>query len=255
MLKKIVISFTATMMLLLSGFTSLPIQSENAVSDDLQVNVIEEIQDDSQYVKLSLEIDRENVEIISVKLPDETYQTESEYSYIAPCNGVYKFNIRYEKDNEIKNQEVIHYLFSSSVMTDGNEPSGANGFIPIAESNIKSPISLFESSPATGKIYIKYFAENVTVDGKTYGPNSPEQHYIAYMVDGDGRSVLCMNPTKDNAPNFSDYNTTTYTSPDQIIRLYGVGDFAVGNMPLMWYYAQIASRTDKTAPTDRKSVV
>lgn len=248
MFKKIVISFTAAMMILLSGFTSLPIQSEPAISDEISVNVIEEIQEDKQHVKLDLEINREDIEIISVKLPDETYQTESEYSYIAPCNGVYKFIVRYEKDDDIKDKEVLYYLFSSSAMTDGNEPSGANGFIPIAESNVKNAISLFESTPATGKIYIKYFAENVTVDGKTYGPNSPEQHYIAYMVDADGRSVLCMNPTKDNAPNFSDYNTRVYTSPDQKIDIDGT-DHLVGNMPLMWYYAQIASRTDKTAPS------
>ena len=94
-----------------------------------------------------------------------------------------------------------------------------------------------DEGAATGAVYKKLYPYNVTVDGQKMGPGN--WHYVAYMQDSDGRTLLCVEPAKDAGTDLSQYNDVTeITTGDIDIRGNGI-QVKQRDLALIWYYSQV----------------
>lgn len=221
----------------------------------IHVEVKQVIQSDGTHVNMEVTTSTadETVKVISIRSPDESVIEGSNGSYMAPCNGSYEFLITYEENGMEKTQTYVEYVFDSNSMSDGNKPSKANGFLLYADPPQVMVMAGDQDAmtPATGKIYIKFYGMSITVDGQVYGPASPSQHYIAYMQDSEGRSVLCMDPTKSNASTFeASGDITIVDDPSETIENKKGMPISVGDMPLWWFYgaSNYGGISDPSAP-------
>lgn len=162
------------------------------VEGELNVDAIQIIQKDKQRVALKVvaKTEDETIRINGIRGPDGIIVDGNKTTYIAPCNGTYEFEVFYEKDGEELSQLYYEYVFDSNRMTDGNRPSKANGFY-FEEPSINL---MADEGAATGAVYKKLYPFKVNVDGKDMGPGN--WHYVAYMQDSEGRTLLCMEDRK-----------------------------------------------------------
>ena len=218
-------------------------EAENASSNQLmiiegeiEIKADQQIQEDKQNVDLTVTASTDNLQIHiqSIRAPDGTVTEGNEINYAAPCNGTYEFEVFYEKGGEEKSQLYYEYVFSSGRMTDGNKPSKANGFTFTApEINLMA-----DEGAATGTVYKKLYPFNVIVDGQAMGTGN--WHYVAYMQDSEGRTLLCMDPNKDAADNLSGYGDVKEISTgEETIQGNGTTRITQNELSLIWYYSQV----------------
>ena len=156
------------------------------IEGELDIETAQIVQEDKQHVTLKVlaKTEDKTIRINGIRGPDGIFTEGNEADYIAPCNGTYEFEVFYEKNGKELSQLYYEYVFDSELMTDGNKPSKANGFY-FGEPRINL---MADEGAATGTVYKKLYPYNVTVDGQKMGPGN--WHYVAYMQDGEGRTLL-----------------------------------------------------------------
>ena len=185
---------------------------------------------------IHFEIEDENLEKISIRNPTNEQVQGMISSYLAPCNGVYSFEVDYLKDGIAYHEVYYVNVMESDRMDDENPPSKRNGFIAL-----DSGLMQYSDEAASGNIYIKLYPYNAHVDGEDYGPGN--YHYIAYMQDENANAVLCLNPHLTAASRFEDYDDV------QVID-YASNEWVQGKnssiehrkLALIWYYGSVAGR-------------
>lgn len=206
------------------------------IEGEIEISSDQSIQSDKQHVELIITAysDVDNVHIHGIRAPDGSSTEGNEIKYLAPCNGTYEFEVFYEKDGEEMSQLYYEYVFDSERMTDGNKPSKANGFY-YEEPKINL---MADEGAATGAVYKKLYPYNVTVDGQKMGPGN--WHYVAYMQDSEGRTLLCVEPEKDAGTDLSQYDdVTSITSGNQIVYGKNRKEVFQKDLALIWYYSQV----------------
>lgn len=198
---------------------------------ELDIEVVQEVQKDKQHVtlKVTANTDDEVIRINGIRGPDGTIKEGDETTYTAPCNGTYEFEVFYEKTDAELSQFYYVYVFDSNRMTDGNKPSKANGY--------SGDSDVMMMDVASGTIYTKLYNHSVTVDDQNMGPG--HLHYVAYMQDANGESIMCMDPNASAGNDFNKYSVEEITSGTKSIR--GKNDNYVPHSELaeIWFYAQI----------------
>lgn len=201
------------------------------IEGELDVKAVQTVQEDKQHITLKIfaNTDDETIRINGIRGPDGTINEGDETTYTAPCNGTYEFEIFYEKDGNQHNQFYYEYVFDSNIMTDGNVPSKANGYMGSSD--------IMTMDAASGTIYTKLYKHNVTVDDQKMGPGN--LHYVAYMQDANGESIMCMDPNASAGDDFKKYKVDDITNGDEKIRGKDGLQISHSELAEIWFYAQI----------------
>lgn len=200
------------------------------IEGEIEINANQHLQKDKQHVDLTVTAhsDDPQIRIHSIRAPDGTVIEGDEIIYSAPCNGTYEFEVYYEKESKEYNQLHYEYVFDSESMTDGKSPSKANGWLGSSD--------IMMMSAASGTIYTKLYPYNVTVDDQKMGPGN--LHYVAYMQDAEGESIMCMDPEASAGSDFNEYRVDEITSGNYLVRGKNI-DVPQSELAEIWFYAQI----------------
>lgn len=146
-----------------------------------------------------------------------------------------------DEENIFENEQKIYDL---SEIDEKEIPSIENGWIPVGTSELGINLytddgeNLIQGIIPEGTVWFKLINTIVTVDGKQFGPGSPEEHYVAYIKDSNGNDLMCLEPHKNLIAGTQlevAYNSIEYR-PGSKVDVDG-GGADTTTLAKIWYFA------------------